>query len=241
LRYFVYPYKKGSKSAKLLAQKLEGKVIKLTNSRFRPTWNKVVINWGNARVRHPGLLGMNTYPGDATNKLNAFNVLKGIVSIPEYTESKEVAQEWVRKGKTVVARSVLTGHSGRGITIVSEGEVPDAPLYVQYIPKKAEYRIHVFGDKVIHIQEKRLKQGHSAHKVRSHSNGYVFAVNGVEAPQMALDEALKAVDHLGLSFGAVDVIWNEKQQKAYVLEVNTAPGLCNTTAQKYADAIKEIA
>jgi glutathione synthase/RimK-type ligase-like ATP-grasp enzyme len=241
LKYFVYPYKKGSKSAKLLAQKLGGKVIKLTNSRFRPTLDKVVVNWGNAHKPAMGCVILNSYVTGTINKLQAFNVLKGTASIPEYTESKEVAQEWVRKGKTVVARSVLTGHSGRGITIVSEGEVPDAPLYVQYIPKKAEYRVHVVYDKVVHVQEKRLKQGRSAHKVRSHSNGYVFAVNGVEPPQMVLDEALKAVQHLGLSFGAADVIWNEKQQKAYVLEVNTAPGLCNTTAQKYADAIKGIA
>jgi D-alanine-D-alanine ligase-like ATP-grasp enzyme len=42
-----------------------------------------------------------------------------------------------------------------------------------------------------------------------------------------------------LDFGAVDVIWNEKQQRAYVLEVNTAPGLEGQTVDDYARGIKE--
>jgi glutathione synthase/RimK-type ligase-like ATP-grasp enzyme len=37
----------------------------------------------------------------------------------------------------------------------------------------------------------------------------------------------------GLDFGAVDVIWNERQQRAYVLEINSAPGLEGTTIDDY--------
>ena len=43
----------------------------------------------------------------------------------------------------------------------------------------------------------------------------------------------------GLDFGAVDVLWNERQQKAYVCEVNTAPGLEGITLDNYLKEIKE--
>ena len=40
-----------------------------------------------------------------------------------------------------------------------------------------------------------------------------------------------------LDFGAVDVIYNTHQNKYYVLEVNTAPGLEGQTVTIYANAI----
>ena len=42
---------------------------------------------------------------------------------------------------------------------------------------------------------------------------------------------------VGLKFGAVDLIWNELENKSYVLEINTAPGLTGATLEKYAQAI----
>ena len=46
---------------------------------------------------------------------------------------------------------------------------------------------------------------------------------------------------VGLKIGAVDIIWNELENKCYVLEINTAPGLEGTTLVKYTEAIlKEI-
>ena len=45
----------------------------------------------------------------------------------------------------------------------------------------------------------------------------------------------------GLTFGAIDVIWNEHQQKAFVLEINTAPGIEGTTVEKYAAKFRNLA
>ncbi len=69
---------------------------------------------------------------------------------------------------------------------------------------------------------------------------FVFARGGVEAPEDVKTQAIEAIRALGLAFGAVDVIWNEKQQKAYVLEVNTAPGLCGQTLEDYANAMQNL-
>ena len=45
---FIYPYKAGSNSARNLADGLGAKIIRLENSRFTGSPNKVVINWGNS-------------------------------------------------------------------------------------------------------------------------------------------------------------------------------------------------
>jgi D-alanine-D-alanine ligase-like ATP-grasp enzyme len=63
----------------------------------------------------------------------------------------------------------------------------------------------------------------------------------VNVTQELKDIAIGSVNILGLNFGAVDVIYNEKENKYYVLEVNTAPGLSGTTLEKYVDAIIELA
>lgn len=238
MKYFVYPYKAGSQSAKLLAQKLGGKCIKLHGSNYQGKASHLVINWGSSGcpIFHRTLNCDTRVAGD---KLKAFKALKaGEVNVPPFTTKKDEAQNWVNDGSVVFARTVLNGHSGAGIVVVSDGSVPVAPLYTLYIKKKQEYRIHVVKDNVIHVQQKKKKEGFDANKVRSHANGYVFAVNDIDPPQTVIDEAKKAVQILGLDFGAVDVIYNDKQHKAYVLEVNTAPGLCDTTANIYAQAFK---
>ena len=49
-----------------------------------------------------------------------------------------------------------------------------------------------------------------------------------------ITEATKAFNQIeGLTFGSVDVIYNEHRDKAYVLEVNTASGLSGETVDDY--------
>jgi D-alanine-D-alanine ligase-like ATP-grasp enzyme len=114
-----------------------------------------------------------------------------------------------------------------------------APLYTQYIKKKDEYRVHIFGGKVIDVQRKAVRPGHQNpdFRVRNTANGFIFVRNDVEAPADVLLQATNAVTVLGLTFGACDVIYNAKSNKAYILEVNTAPGLTGTTLENYINAI----
>ena len=51
--------------------------------------------------------------------------------------------------------------------------------------------------------------------------------------------AIQACACINLNYGAVDIIYNKKQNKCYVLEINTAPGLINQTANLYANNFKE--
>jgi glutathione synthase/RimK-type ligase-like ATP-grasp enzyme len=122
--------------------------------------------------------------------------------------------------------------------------IPEAPLYVKYVPKVQEYRVHVYMEKVLFVQQKRRVNGAqrtaNQNLIRSHENGWVYTIQNIEAPQSVLIESLSAVAALNLDFGAVDCIVGRDDDEAYVLEVNTAPGLQSPTLlNKYVSAFKE--
>ena len=143
--------------------------------------------------------------------------------------------------KRIVARKLIYASEGRGIVIFNKEDTPPpAPLYTEYIVKKKEFRVHVFNNQVIDIAEKRKRVGYTGERdnlIRNTANGYVFCRTNIVEPDNLRALALSAVAALGRSQGAVDVIWNEKQDKCYVLEVNSRPGMEGTTVAKYAEAI----
>lgn len=259
IKYYVFPYKAGSRSASALSAALGGRVLKVTGSKFVPGKYRKVINWGSSDCPWECLNG-DYYVGVASNKLNFFNLIfaqDDPPRIPTFTTSREIAQGWLGgsnqhttgfRCSAVVAREKLTGHSGEGIVIVEKGgELPPAPLYVEYVPKDAEYRIHVFNGEVIDVQRKVRDASKEPldWRVRSHHNGFIFTRSTAGGdrhadvcPKDVLDQAVKAMASSGLTFGGVDVIWNKKREKAYVLEINTACGLEGETPDIYARAIK---
>lgn len=247
---FIYSHNEYSVGAKLLAQELTAKRIKHEKSSFIGSEEKTVINWGAQKVpnqvlkckiiNNPGAIASNS------NKLKFFRAMdqEGGPNIPPYTEDPEEAQDWYDEGIRVVSRVVLNGSGGEGIYVSNEERPPvDAPLYTQYIKKKDEYRVHVFKGEIIDFQRKALAPGFSGSNpdkflVRNLANGFIYVRGEVVLPEDVKTQSLKAYALSGLDFGAFDVIWNEKQQKAYVLEVNTAPGLIGTTLTNYANAFK---
>jgi len=209
-----------------------------------------VLNWGcsstpiwNKHNQPEKWLNNFIHTEPASNKLKAFKLLENSnVTIPEFTSDKSIADAWIASGIRTVSRSVLSGHSGAGINIHDAGVLPNVPLYVKYIPKKKEFRVHVFNGTVIDIQEKRKRQEipneQVNYQVRNHHTGWVYCRENINKPEGLEALAQSACVALSLDFGAVDIIWNEKQNKCYVLEVNTAPGLEGETIEKYAQAIK---
>lgn len=211
--------------------------------------NSLVLNWGvSADFRATDWLNTAWFVRTAINKLDSFSIMSDYeVSIPEYTTSLEQVQ----LGDKWLARTNLTGSGGDGIIVVRPGdEIPEAPLYVKYIPKAQEYRIHVFNDKIIAVQQKRkrsdVEQTPDQKLIRNSANGWVFCVEAVEfvseeVEQQVKEQALKAVEALCLDFAAVDIIVGREDNKPYVLELNTAPGLESPTViGAYVQAIKEV-
>jgi len=244
----IVPYTQFSKSARSIRAVLPAsKIVKAGSATYRPRGTHILLNWGNPRhfsfnaLRCADVINWPENVAVASNKLLAFYRFKEYnVSIPEFTESEEEAESWCKEGETVgFARKLLCSSEGKGI-IPFSNEVPLAPLYVKYKKKKKEFRIHVFNGKIIDAQEKRRRQGVEVNtQIRNFNNGWVFCHEQVFPPDDALSNAVLAVKCLGLTFGAVDVIWNGRENKSYVLEVNSAPGIEGTTLQKYIAAIQE--
>lgn len=98
--------------------------------------------------------------------------------------------------------------------------------------KRTEYRIHVVYGRVILVQQKRRKEdwGNNPNYnslVRNVESSWIYAVNDVDQLGLELvkEAATQAVVTFGLDFGAVDVIYKHQTDQAFVLEINTAPGL----------------
>jgi hypothetical protein len=225
MRFRVVPYKKFSDGAKKLASAISELVgYRVLRGPAKP--NKINIIWG-----RPNDIG--------ADKLRTFEAFaEHNVSCPKFTEDRKVALKWINENKPVVARRLLHAQEGRGAVYAEAADqLPQAPLFVQYVPKKKEFRVHVWDGAVVLVQEKRKRRGTRPDpKIRSHANDWVFCVEDVVEPPDLREVALSAATAVGHS-GAVDVVYNEKRRKCYALEINSAPGLTESTARAYARTI----
>lgn len=173
-----------------------------------------------------------------------------------WTTNKEGVDGWLADGYSVFARTQVRGKQGKGIIIVNPGEeIPIAPLYTREFKKTHEFRVHVFGGKVIdYVQKKAMgnlklaKYGLDApnRKMRNHKQGWTFARNNIfHFPELE-EMAINAVAAAGLDYGAVDILAtltkDEPRQlkRAVVCEVNSAPGMRDkNTFRAYINAIKD--
>lgn len=248
----ILPYKPGSRAAKALARAVNGLRVRFAG-KFRPRWRHMVINWGSSQTPSWWTSGMNPPAAVARsgNKLSALTAMKAAgVSVPDFTTDAAEAKKWFDADKIVVGRRILNGSQGHGIELFAKDEDftrPEdpngCPLYTQHLRHKREYRVHVFNGRVIDMVEKRRRKGVEGRNpwVRNHDNGYVFCRDGLAVPEVVRTEAIAAVRALGLDFGAADVAFREKENRAFVFEVNSAPGLEGTTVQSYAKAVTEAA
>lgn len=246
MSFKVYPYKQGSKGAKALSEALEGKVLKHVNSKFKPRAGDVVVNWGSGNCPDfKPATTLNPDVNDASCKLATFKALAFAgVSIPPFTDNRADLNDKDAFKFPIVCRTKLRGHSGDGIVIANNPEeLVEAPLYTQYIKKKNEYRVHILKGEAFFIQRKarKLDVENPNWQVRNLAGGFVFVEERADAtPKAVVDNAIRAVDALGLDLGGVDVIWNEAEEKAYVLEINCACGLEERSAEKYAEALRNL-
>lgn len=250
-RYRVLPYRQGSRAASSLAEALGGRVLKLEGSRFIPRRDDVIINYGNTDPRKFQSCTLNAVDlRHATNKLNFFRTMSNreetSILIPDFwTDRADIPDE----AFPIVCRTVLAGHSGDGIVIAAtRNDLVPAPLYVKYIKKQEEYRVHVGMrggiTSIIAVQRKARRADTPDEavnwQVRNHNNGFVFVRGGVNPPNSVISSAQLALAAANLDFGAVDVIWNARQERAYVLEINTAPGLEGQTITDYAAFFRSL-
>ena len=245
----ILQYKAGSESAKLLANELGIKRLKLEGSSWNPPAEHLVINWGSSttpsNLVNSNFLNKPSAVAVATNKLSFFKAMEEDI-VPEWTTEKQMAILWASQGHTVVCRTKLSGHSGEGIVLIEGAAMaestPDAPLYTKYVKKTDEYRIHIFKGELIDIQQKKRKtdvpDSSVNWKIRNLAGGFIYARENVAPNEVVVAAAVKSYNSLDLDFGAFDVIYNKQANKAFVLEVNSAPGISGTTLTRYRDTFK---
>jgi glutathione synthase/RimK-type ligase-like ATP-grasp enzyme len=223
-------------------------VVRNDSPTFKPKPDDVIINWGNST--HPEWKALAVAPLNhpdnvavSINKLYTFLKLEeqNACRIPEFSVSF-AARDWFNDGLDIICRHTLVGFGGAGIELVNNKThetLPDAHLYVLYKKKAAEFRVHVFKNVIIDVTQKKVKEGveNVNRQIRNHANGWVYCRENIDVPGDVFKQAVAATAALGLDFGAVDVIWNHKEQQAYVLEVNSAPGLEGQTLTSYKEAI----
>ena len=241
----IYPYNPKSASAKVLSKALSARRIKHNSTTFIGTARKKVINWGACNVpdevmkcqvwNHPHSVEV------CADKLLFMKLMmKHDVRTPDWTENINHARE-LAEDTNIVCRTLLRANSGRGIVVASEpAQVVQAPLYTMYVKSHSEWRVHIFKGEVFDVQRKVKAPDVEPKdwKIRNHDNGFIFQRHDIDAPEAVEGVAFKAFQVSGLDFGAVDVLYKEKKNKAYVLEINTAPGLEGTTLENYIQQFK---
>lgn len=262
--FYLYPHAAKSKGAHALSLALNGtKLVGKNTTKYRETPEindgkpYVLINWGCGSLGN-GLIRQNTVVLNSVkavnlcrNKLNFFNCQTKALHparVPVYTEDLATAMEWVEEGIAVMGRQA-TGSCGQDIVFFEDdvAKFNSSEFWVQYKKKKEEYRIHFFQGNMIAVQKKAMRETDTNgekidpstvdFRIRNHRNGFIFKRQDVSVPGDVVDQARLAIQNTGLDFGAVDVIWNQYEGKAYVLEINTAPGLEGTTISDYSSAI----
>lgn len=249
MKPIIFPVNLASEGARDLAKSLDTIRVR-PNGKYKYKNNHLIINWG---VKSPpkwnkdGIKVLNHWDKVkvSSNKLSCLKLLQeNKISIPLITEDINIAKQWIKDGHIVLCRTKLQSRSGGGIVIAkNENEITNAPLYSRYKKKKTEYRIVVVNGVIVDFTQKKKKvnwDGVFNNLVRSHNYGWVMTREGVNPPKCVLDLAINAIKVLGLDFGSADIIYNELENKAYCLEINSAPGLCQTSLERYSNAFASI-
>lgn len=236
---------------------------RLQNHGYRPFNEKnVFIKWGNAILRtppevHSNLLTFNCHTPlkQFINKKTFFEnfssyerLLPKFLSTPEEINHYQLSFPANTTRPIIVERHILDGHSGVGIRLLGVNDEPDfvnGKLWVAYIPKEREFRVHFFKTGVksfnLLIAEKLLRKADEAsvvpnrYQIRNHHNGWIYATeHNNPIPYKVLRQAKRFASLSNLDFGAIDLIYNKTKDEARVLEVNTAPGITRRTTTWYA-------
>ena len=239
MRLFVYPYSSASVSAKLLATALDAKRIRLTNSEYEYREDDIIVNWGNSKCPYPSLNPASALQ-KTINKLACFRMLreKGFEAVPEYwTDPADIPQS----AFPVFCRQRLEGCDGAGIVVAeTRADLVPAKLYTKRI-SGTEYRVTLFQGKVTDIQTKAPRSGVPllSSTIKTYANGWGFQRLTLhdhieEIISKCAREALRAAE---LDFAGMDIIYAAGEERAYLLEINSAMGLEGGALDRFAEAV----
>lgn len=238
---------RNSTAATCLAQALDWARIRDEGGLARYQ-RETIINWGSTSLPH-------------LNEITVYNPAEVVANAVSKRESyaRWAGQPWAlpiitepKEGRSyLLRRDGLSG--GRGIGLWTFGFLPpnmsERDFLVPLFSKTHEFRVHVAFGQALGISQKKARRLFPVNRViRSHDNGWIFSYNNLilveEDKTNIMNAARHAVSLLGLDFGAADVLVKltpdvpRRVRSFKICEINTAPGLEQTTLSLYVQAFK---
>ena len=216
---------------------------------LRPRRIEGMIRWGVSSNEHLDsrlsvVINKSAALNLSTHKLNALVQMKrGGVNCPEvWTNAADIASF------PVLGRNMYH-HGGLDAVKYDNAEaLVRRDHYVKFIDSTKEFRVHVFCGEVIRITRKVFRGFNRSGEAIAESGcirndiwGWGHKNVGREYwPEPVCAEAIKALEVLGLDFGAVDIIMERGTRLPFVLEVNSAPRLNSVGQEVYCKKICEL-
>lgn len=243
-RFMVYPWKMASEGAKMLADALGGKRIRLEGSDYTPRADDVIVNWGNGNSRFrtlpEGCIMLNPDPNICISKTKFFERMQGHNIVPPFAFSRDEALRHL--SFPIICRTTTEGADGQGIVIANDaGQLVHASLYTQLMEKVAEYRVHMgrMPDGTVELicaQKKRLGINHSG-DIWTGEHVFLDWCDPADLPRPVFDITTRSMELMPeLHFGGFDTILTDNWG-ARVIEVNSAPMMTEGTTRKYVEFI----
>lgn len=224
-----YPSRALPTARALMAQGLE-----LTRS------SQASINWGKRYADTE----LNSDVSNVTNKrvmreLFAQNDVPMPKLVPDYQRAFDEGKVLVgRPDKHTKGRGFWKCRNMQEVTQAMRGKTfrngkrkAPATHFMEFVDAPREYRAHIFRGKSIRISEKAF--GLTGETAR----GDYITVKPQHEISHVRNAAKKAVEAVGLDFGAVDILANDTE--CWVLEVNSAPSLGGSLPRLYAQKFNE--
>jgi hypothetical protein len=241
--------------------------------KYRPENVKLVINYGCSTLptwwyRLPSDCKILNHPDQVGVSANKIRMQQAFATLCpnkflEFFLHKGEAQAAIDEGKTVIARTLISSHSGRGIVMSPPEPLPDARLYTVLKRRRGlrEYRVFMSDGKFMDVvckkrkgREKLIEMGISEDEaatwwddrkrqvIRCWDNGWAFCHNNLPMDdQSVFDEIAEHTARL-LTWGCVDVLIDSRTKEWYMVEINSAPGLdAGNTQHVYIESFRELA
>lgn len=171
------------------------------------------------------------------DKLLALQIFKAAdVNVPEFwTDINDI-----HRHKYPILGRRKEHSCGTDICLLKCPAVHSFDYYSRFIPKVAEFRVHVIGSTSFISQKLPFYSGDNP-TCWNMRTGFMFRdINIYRSARLThaiRDMAYRAVRSLNYDFGAVDIIV-DKYDEVYCLEVNSAPALAEHRIRKYIELIK---
>jgi glutathione synthase/RimK-type ligase-like ATP-grasp enzyme len=235
-----------STTGQALVDALKEKNIDINGGMKDPGKVPILIRWGSLLgvASNPGkVINSKTAIAKASNKEAALEIFgQNGISIPKTMNARQVTTSDFpvlgRKVHHIAGNDIILCLQKKDLAVAVQN---GCTHFTKYIPTATEFRLHVWGDQVIKISEKVLTEPERNKDpwIRNFDEGYTFMSPKTKLSGQAKGMAVDAVACLGLNFGAVDMILGD-DGLAYVLEVNSAPGLIDSSVDCYVNKMVEV-